>query len=97
VTQIKPDDETSREILAAIYRTRPCEVCRHLGWCGHREPQVDLAETTASRSITQAQIPRSLYPAFMRSGLLQLRRKGPGQATTDQASALPVEPRKTGS
>ena len=34
--------------LREVYSSRRCFVCRAKGWCGHREPLVDMAELVAS-------------------------------------------------
>jgi hypothetical protein len=33
-----------RSMLADLYDERPCWICGRLGWCGDREPLVDMAE-----------------------------------------------------
>lgn len=30
---------------------RPCFICRQLGWCAHREPQVELAILRAQQPV----------------------------------------------
>ena len=36
-----------RETITNIFSTRFCSVCGKLGWCGHREIWVELAELGA--------------------------------------------------
>ena len=36
-----------REIITNSFSTRSCSVCGKLGWCGHREISVELAELGA--------------------------------------------------
>lgn len=40
-----PVDHWSRRqaVLAAAYQERRCFMCGELGWCRHREPEIEMA------------------------------------------------------
>lgn len=51
------------ELLAHIYRSRPCFICNKHSWCQHREPQVDIAECS---DVKPAFIPTKPMPVEKR-------------------------------
>jgi hypothetical protein len=61
--------KSQTELLLDAYQVRPCAVCRGIGPCLHREPEVELAYLAAERIATRKPPGREQYLLVLKKGV----------------------------